>query len=96
MISSSYLVLWLNRCQKPHDLGMKACYVRDGTNVCETYWTAFRVARLGDRVVVRYYRYSPEGWKKLFKRDDNQFKSVVVNGSHPRPPMPRIAAVYSD
>ncbi|KAK9341830.1 hypothetical protein V1522DRAFT_418007 [Lipomyces starkeyi] len=68
-----------------HNFGMKACYLRDGDRVFETYWTTGRgVEPMGSSygmldmtVYGRQERWedSPEGWPQRFRTDADQFRS---------------------
>ncbi|KAN0101543.1 Bacterial protein of unknown function (DUF899) domain containing protein [Hyaloscypha variabilis] len=68
-----------------HGFGMKACYLRDGDRVFETYWNTSRGCEpmgssYGMLDMTVYGRQepwedSPEGWPQLFKTDASQFRS---------------------
>ena len=71
--------------QGPHGFGMKACYLRDGDRVFETYWTIGRgcetlsgsYGMLDMTVYGRQERWedSPESWPKPFRGDSDQFRA---------------------
>lgn len=70
--------------QRPHNFGMKACYLRKGERVFETYWTTGRgcEAMSGSYGMLDMTVYgrqelwedSPEGWPKPFGGDSNGFR----------------------
>ncbi|KAH8195531.1 hypothetical protein TruAng_010291 [Truncatella angustata] len=69
----------------PHNFGMKACYLREGKCVFETYWTTGRGCEpmsgsYGMLDMTIYGRQelwedSPEGWPKLYRGNSDQFRS---------------------
>lgn len=72
--------------QSPHNFGMKACYLRDGDRVFETYWTTGRgcEAMSGSYGMLDMTVYgrqelwedSPQGWPRRY-RDGNQFRTEM-------------------
>jgi predicted dithiol-disulfide oxidoreductase (DUF899 family) len=68
-----------------HDFGMKACYLRDGDRVFETYWNTGRGCEpmgssygMLDMTVYgrqEFWEKSPEGWPQRFRTDSDQFRS---------------------
>jgi predicted dithiol-disulfide oxidoreductase (DUF899 family) len=68
-----------------HNFGMKACYLRDGDRVFETYWNTSRGCEpmgssYGMLDMTVYGRQegwedSPEGWPQRFRTDSDQFRS---------------------
>lgn len=86
---------------KWHGFGMKACYLRDGDRVFETYWSTSRgvesmTGSYGMLDMTVYGRQetwedSPEGWPKGFRTDGAQFRSengdttTVRSGINGRP-----------
>lgn len=71
-----------------HNFGMKACYLRDGDRVFETYWNTSRGCEpmgssYGMLDMTIYGRQelwedSPEGWSQRFRTDSDQFRSEKV------------------
>ncbi|KAI1868358.1 hypothetical protein JX265_007181 [Neoarthrinium moseri] len=71
--------------KSPHNFGMKACYLRDGGRVFETYWTTGRgcepmsgsYGMLDMTVFGRQepWEDSPDGWPKRFRGDSDQFRT---------------------
>ncbi len=94
----------LERIAPGGHFGMKACYLRDGDRVFETYWTTGRgcevmgnsYGMLDMTVYGRQERWedSPEGWPRRFddSRDGNAFR---LDG-RPISQWPRLAADRSD
>lgn len=78
--------------KSPHNFGMKACYLREGDRVFETYWTTGRgcEAMSGSYGMLDMTVYgrqepwedSPAGWPKSYRGDSDQFRSD--NGETPR------------
>jgi predicted dithiol-disulfide oxidoreductase (DUF899 family) len=81
--------------QGPHNFGMKACYLRDGDRVFETYWTTSRgcepmgasYGMLDMTVYGRQERWedSPEGWPQPHGGNGNPFRSEQKQTSTSRP-----------
>jgi predicted dithiol-disulfide oxidoreductase (DUF899 family) len=79
----------------PHDFGMKACYLRDGDRVFETYWTTGRgvepmsgsYGMLDMTVYGRQEQWedSPEGWPQKYRMDGDQFRIEKGKTSTTRP-----------
>ena len=71
--------------QSPHNFGMKACYLRDGDRVFETYWTTGRGCEpmsvsygMLDMTVYGHqelWEDSPEGWPQRYRSDGDQFRT---------------------
>ena len=71
--------------QTSHSFGMKACYLRDGDRVFETYWTTGRGCEpmsgsygMLDMTVYgrqELWEDSPEGWPRPYKGDSDQFQN---------------------
>ncbi|KAI9708718.1 MAG: hypothetical protein M1820_003673 [Bogoriella megaspora] len=71
--------------KSPHNFGMKACYVRVGDRIFETYWTTGRGCEhmsgsYGMLDMTVYGRQelredSPEGWPKTYRGDGDQFRT---------------------
>ncbi|GAA2638815.1 hypothetical protein Adu01nite_78310 [Paractinoplanes durhamensis] len=82
--------------------GMKACYLRSGDRVFETYWTAGRGVEpmapsygLLDMTVYgrqEGWEDSPDGWPQTFQTDGDQFR---LNG-RPTSQWTRLAAGHDD
>jgi hypothetical protein len=85
---------------------MKACYLRDGHRVFETYWTTARgceamsgsYGMLDMTVYGRQERWedSPEGWPQPFATDGAQFRVVRGGEARPTSQWSRIEAGRSD
>ena len=81
--------------QRPHNFGMKACYLRDGDRVFETYWTTGRGCEpmsgsYGMLDMTIYGRQepwedSPEGWPKPYDGRGDQFRSEKGQTINTRP-----------
>jgi predicted dithiol-disulfide oxidoreductase (DUF899 family) len=81
--------------QSPHNFGMKACYLRDGDRVFETYWTTGRgcepmSSSYGMLDMTVYGRQelwedSPEGWPQRYRSDGDQFRTEKGQTSTIRP-----------
>jgi predicted dithiol-disulfide oxidoreductase (DUF899 family) len=71
--------------QGRHGFGMKACYLRDGDRVFETYWTTGRGCEpmsgsygMLDMTVYgrqEHWEDSPEGWPQQYGSKSNQFRT---------------------
>jgi predicted dithiol-disulfide oxidoreductase (DUF899 family) len=78
-----------------HNFGMKACYLRDGDRVFETYWTTGRGCEpmsgsygMLDMTVYgrqELWEDSPEGWPKRYRSDGDQFRTEKEQTSTIRP-----------
>lgn len=95
-----------------HDFGMKACYLRDGDRVFETYWTTGRGCEpmsgsygMLDMTVYgrqEFWEDSPKGWPQRYTTDTGeQFrteKGQLRTGSRgrPTPQWTRLAAGRDD
>ncbi|KAE9368260.1 hypothetical protein N431DRAFT_428115 [Stipitochalara longipes BDJ] len=97
------------RSPRGHGFGMKACYLRDGDRVFETYWTTGRGCEpmsgsYGMLDMMVYGRQeswedSPEGWPKYDGGpDSNQFRAEKgqPSVSRPIPQWPRLEAGHHD
>ena len=81
--------------QSPHNFGMKACYLRDGDRVFETYWTTGRGCEpmsgsygMLDMTVYgrqELWEDSPEGWPQRYRSDSDQFRTEKGQTSTIRP-----------
>lgn len=77
-----------------HDFGMKACYLRDGDRVFETYWSTSRgvesmagsYAMLDMTVYGRQevWEDSPEGWPQSYRTNREQFRSEEGESTNKR------------
>jgi len=104
---SSYDRLALVETPPWHTFGMKACYLRDGDRVYETYWTTARgcEAMSGSYGMLDMTAYgrqepwedSPEGWPQSFGRGpgEPQVGQFRLDG-RPIPQWSRLAAGRSD
>ena len=94
-----------------HGFGMKACYLRQGNDVFETYWTTGRGCEImgnsyGMLDMTVYGRQenwevSPDGWPKTFRGDSDQFRTKEGakesdSRGRPIPQLARLAAGFSD
>jgi predicted dithiol-disulfide oxidoreductase (DUF899 family) len=80
--------------QSRHGFGMKACYLRDGDRVFETYWTTGRgcepmsgsYGMLDMTVYGRQeaWENSPEGWPQRYGRKSNPYRSEEGQTSNMR------------
>lgn len=81
--------------KSPHNFGMKACYVRVGDRVFETYWTTGRGCEpmsgsygMLDMTVYgrqELWEDSPEGWPRRYQGDGDQFRAGKEPTSTTRP-----------
>jgi predicted dithiol-disulfide oxidoreductase (DUF899 family) len=81
--------------QSPHNFGMKACYLRDGDRVFETYWTTGRGCEpmsgsygMLDMTVYgrqELWEDSPEGWPQRYRSAGDQFRTEKGQTSTIRP-----------
>ena len=81
--------------QRPHNFGMKACYLRDGDRVFETYWTTGRGCEpmsgsygMLDMTIhgrQEAWEDSPTGWPKQFATTGGQFRTEEGQTVNARP-----------
>ena len=92
--------------QGGHGFGMKACYLREGEKLFETYWTTGRgceamsgsYGMLDMTVYGRQEKWekSPEGWPKRYGTKGEQFRSERKGLARPTPQWKRLDAGYDD